>query len=94
MADQGRKELADKVRSAKLVDATKTQVGEVPQDPLEVAEAVLSGDIEPDDVPEHIMRWVNSVVDIPFVPEKMERELFDAIVDLAVEMVASLVERY
>lgn len=79
-------EIADKVEAAGLatIDTPEGVRG-----PGEIAAAILEGEIDPDEVDDAVIKWVNTQVDIPFIGEAAEARLLETVAGVVKSAITS-----
>lgn len=71
--------IADMVESAPLETISTDDAPDGINDPGEIIAALLNGEMEPHEVDEEVIGWVNSQVDIPFIGEAAEAKLLHTV---------------
>lgn len=61
--------------------------------PVEIAEMLVEGEVEPEAVPDMLVDWLASSVDIPYVPDVLERKLFNLVLDALKGVVIDLIRK-
>jgi hypothetical protein len=74
-ADRDAAKIADMVEAAPLDTISTGDVPDDVRDPGEIVAALLNGEMDPHEVDDAVIRWVNSQVDIPFIGEASESRL-------------------
>ena len=64
-----------------------------PDGPLEIAEALISGTLPPEKVDEKLLVWISETVDVPYVPDALEREALELVVQSLEGVVLQLLRR-
>lgn len=90
--------IKEKIQAAEIAPLqtdrdTETDGNPGPLGPLEIAEGILTGSIPPEKVDELLLDWLAEAVDVPYVPEQLERKALSFVVEALEGVVLQLLRQ-